>query len=151
MDNIDIVFEYEWIPVYSDENTQLTFKHEGELTKHFNTNYACPAVYRWVAYDQYNCINSIYIGTSGRLTSRIKEFLHPNPKRKTSYRINKEFQELVKNRSTVKLEMLQIKELKLNDFHITNEQLGLQSARLFIEYIFITEARSQGKRLLNKI
>ena len=113
--------------------------------------YGGPALYRWNAIrDSPVTEQRIYIGQTSRLCpDRIDGYLQPRDSEATNRRLNRQFDGYLTQGFRIQLEVLQFDQLVIGDLVLTQEDLGEQSIRLFLENLLITYYRRSNCVLLN--
>lgn len=114
----------------------------------FNEN-SC--VYRWIIIKDDDLM--IYIGETKSFTKRINQYVKPGIDQKTNIRLNSNFKTYIKEGYKIYLEILDIKEMIINDnFLIQHKEinLDLKEFRRLIENYFIIDAKLKNIRVLNK-
>ncbi|MEK7651778.1 MAG: hypothetical protein AAB351_01030 [Patescibacteria group bacterium] len=102
------------------------------------SEYMAPGVYRW-SITRANGDTSYYIGESVNLRRRIRNYSVPGPNQMTSLRINKLFKTELKRKSKILLELIDLKELRVDNKVFSKKDLKSSYTRKLIENLVLVE------------
>src|SRR5450756_646646 len=143
-----VELDHEWVPVQTAPGVPYRFPQE--LTPHFRTVYAGPAVYRWVVYQQEpGDLRRLYVGEADQLPRRLYHYLHPGPSQQTNQRLNAEFVKETQAGRSVTLEVLQFKPFQFRDALFSMADLEDKMVRRFLENLFSMYFTKVGYTVLN--
>lgn len=142
-------FLFRWTPILYEPEKEYFFPHP--ITAYMIENYKYPAIYRWIVYhDSRERIQYAYIGTTKQLCpERLEGYLYPDSS-STNLRLHQEFKSFLKQGYNIRLESLQVEQIKMNNAFVKLNNLHSQTARIFIENLLISYYRQNGLKLLNQ-
>ena len=149
MCELNLKLKFDWKPVLLDDRTEYMFPEK--MTAWMKKRYRCPAVYRWNIYAEVSEDSKLaYIGETVCLCpSRIAGYLKPGPTQRTNKRINKEFNNYLKQGKKIRLETLVITDCSANGFTFSEKDFLDSCFRRAVEHLMVTIAKRSGIELLN--
>lgn len=146
MEWLKIEFEYEWKPVLAEDGKEYRFPEE---RTEFMKMYKRPAVYRWNV-SRPDDRRKVYIGEAKDLYRRIYGYLKPGRTQETNKRINTLFNNYLSQGYTIRLEVLQVDNVRVAGVTFTANDLSNKYIRTLFESLMITVHEQNRVELLNK-
>jgi hypothetical protein len=144
---IEFKMAFEWEVVLSSDQDEYIFPNS--ITAYMKQKYRKPVIYRWII-DRGQGERCYYIGEAIRFCpDRLSSYLFPGPSQQTNIRLNRIFQEGIKNGASLRLEILRMSGAFVNDLDLEEKDLARQDIRRLIEKLLVTLYRNQGLDLLN--
>jgi len=145
--------ESKWIPVESNSGT--AYRYPVQVTPRMRAMYEKPAVYRWLVTSPLWDPVAAYFGETESLARRIGQYISPGKSQQTNLRIKAYFDERLKERCTIAIEVLQFGPFSIKGAEINEGSLRHSQVREFLESFALIEFQYTDKNgdclLLNRI
>jgi hypothetical protein len=147
--SIEMELVFDWIPVPIEDGTEYHFPQS--ITALMRQQYRAPAIYRWHVYqNQPGDLRIAYIGETHRLCpDRINGYLFPGPSQMTNLRLNAEFKSHASAGRRIRLEVLTMETLRVDNIRMTVGDLADADVRRTVEKVLTIHYWTQGWTLLN--
>lgn len=107
-----------------------------------------PSVYRWAVYEG-DILRKVYIGEGENLKRRVYKYFKPGTKPGTALRLNKIFREDIAKGANIRLEVLHIDPIYLNNVYLCDGRLTDQYIRKMMENFTIADSDVTQYEILN--
>jgi hypothetical protein len=116
--------QYSWKPAYLRERVEYFFP--ADISPFMRNQYKGPAVFRWlVSPKPGETMATVYIGEAQEMCpKRLYGYLNPAPTQAANKKVNTDFREYLKDKRTVRLDLLDVQEFLIGG--LVTETLSLQ-------------------------
>jgi hypothetical protein len=149
MEQIQINLAFQWQPVFLREQVEYLFPMA--ISPFMRSKYRGPAVFKWDIYEKTVSDRKItYIGEAQELCpKRLYGYLNPSTTQAANKKVNAEFRDLLKEKLHIRLEVCQIRELKLGEKILGEEALVDKYIRRLIVSWMIVEHKQKGYKVMD--
>jgi len=123
--------EVRWVPVESNSGTAYRFPVH--VTERMRAIYDKPAVYRWLVTSPNAELKGVYFGETESLACRVAQYISPGKSQQTNIRLKSYFDERLKEKCTIAVEMLEFDPFSIKDIEIDAKSMRHSFVRKFLE------------------
>ncbi|MGA3332922.1 MAG: hypothetical protein ABSC62_02025 [Terracidiphilus sp.] len=137
---------YRWLSVELENGAPFEFSESN--FKSLRRLSQKPAVYRWAVYEK-KILRKVYIGEAENLRDRVDHYFKPGTKPGTDLHLNKIFSRDVAKGANVRLEVLHIDPIYLNNVYLCDGRLADQYIRKMMENFTLADSDVTQYQILN--